>query len=164
MALLSPVHALHVAGAKGGTMKRFLMLVGVAVIAAAMYVAASPASQQSTGPTAKQFKALKKQVATLTKRVKTDERDLNNLAFAYIHCSLPSEIGVSQRGNSSSGYLFGNSVSSTPTTALDLVTSSPSYVLTPFNDSDSGCVSLVGLAPARHHAGSVIAQKFARKP
>jgi hypothetical protein len=38
-------------------MKRFLLLVGVAVVAAAMYVAASPASQQSSGPTAKQFKA-----------------------------------------------------------------------------------------------------------
>ena len=40
-------------------MKRFLMLVGVAVVAAAMYVAASPASQQSRGPTLKQFNALK---------------------------------------------------------------------------------------------------------
>ena len=39
-------------------MKRFLMLVGVAVVAAAMYVAASPASQQSKGATVKQFNAL----------------------------------------------------------------------------------------------------------
>jgi hypothetical protein len=44
-------------------MKRFLMLVGVAVVAAAMYVAASPASQQAKAPTEKQFLALKKQVA-----------------------------------------------------------------------------------------------------
>jgi hypothetical protein len=51
-------------------MKRFLMLVGVAAVAAAMYVAASPASQQSRGPTAKQFKALKAQVASLNKTVK----------------------------------------------------------------------------------------------
>lgn len=51
-------------------MKRFLMLVGVAVVAAAMYVAASPASQQSKGPTAKQFAALKKQVAGLSSQVK----------------------------------------------------------------------------------------------
>ena len=51
-------------------MKRFLMLVGVAVVAAAMYVAASPAIQQSKGPTAKQFKALKAQVASLSKTVK----------------------------------------------------------------------------------------------
>ena len=40
-------------------MKRFLMLVGVAVVGAAMYVAASPASQQANGPTARQFNALK---------------------------------------------------------------------------------------------------------
>jgi hypothetical protein len=51
-------------------MKRFLMLVGVAVVAAAMYVAASPASQQAKGPTAKQFKALKKQVTALGHTVK----------------------------------------------------------------------------------------------
>src|SRR5690348_16930322 len=51
-------------------MKRFLMLVGVAVVAAAMYVAASPASQQAKGPTAKQFKALKNQVTALGKTVK----------------------------------------------------------------------------------------------
>jgi hypothetical protein len=52
-------------------MKRFLMLVGVAVVAAAMYVAAAPGSQQTKGPSAKQFSALKKQVATLSKTVKT---------------------------------------------------------------------------------------------
>ena len=51
-------------------MKRFLMLVGVAVVAAAMYVAASPASQQAKGPTAKQFKALKNQVTALGHTVK----------------------------------------------------------------------------------------------
>src|SRR4051812_40212735 len=51
-------------------MKRFLMFVGVAVVAAAMYVAASPASQQSRGPTAKQFRALKAQVAAQGKTLK----------------------------------------------------------------------------------------------
>ena len=57
-------------------MKRFLMFVGVAVVAAAMYVAASPASQQASGPTAKQFKALKAQVA-------------NCLAVGPVACRLP---------------------------------------------------------------------------
>jgi hypothetical protein len=47
-------------------MKRLLMLVSVAVVAGTMYVAASSASQQATGPTAKQFNALKKQVASPT--------------------------------------------------------------------------------------------------
>ena len=51
-------------------MKRFLMLVGVAVVAAAMYVAASPASQQAKGPTAKQFKALSNKVTALGHTVK----------------------------------------------------------------------------------------------
>ena len=49
-------------------MNRFLMLVGVAVVAAAMYVAASPASQQSKGPTEKQFLALKKTVTAQGKK------------------------------------------------------------------------------------------------
>ena len=48
-------------------MQRFLIFVGVAVVAAAMYVAASPASQQAKGPSAKQFNALQKQVAALKK-------------------------------------------------------------------------------------------------
>jgi predicted MFS family arabinose efflux permease len=143
-------------------MKRFLMLVGVAVVAAAMYVAASPASQQSSGPTAKQFNALKKQVATLAKKLKTAQTDINTVAFAYVHCSLPSEIGVSQRGTSTSGYLFGTSAVNSPTTALDLVATNPTYVLTPYNTSDTGCQSLIGAAPLRHNAGSVIAHKLAR--
>ena len=143
-------------------MKRFLMLVAVAVVAGAMYVAASPASQQSRGPTAKQFRALKAQVAALSKKVKTTQGDLNALAFAYIHCSLPSEIGVSQRGNSTTGYLFGDSVASAPTTALDLNNSTPTYVLTPYNSADSGCQSLIGAVLRHHPASAVLAQKFAR--
>jgi hypothetical protein len=142
-------------------MKRFLMLVGVAVVAAAMYVAASPASQQSSGPTAKQFKALKKQVAALSKKVKTLQTDLNDLALVYVHCSLPSEIGIAQRGNSTSGYLFGDSTASAPTTALDL-SSSPTYVLTPYNSSDSGCQSLIGFALRHNTAGAALAQQFAK--
>jgi outer membrane murein-binding lipoprotein Lpp len=80
-------------------MKRFLMLVGVAVVAAAMYVAASPASQQAKAPTAKQFKALKAQVAKLAKSLKTTQNDLDSFAAVYLHCSLHSRIGISQRGN-----------------------------------------------------------------
>jgi len=56
-------------------MKRFLMLVGVAVVAAAMYVAAAPGSQQAKAPTARQFSALKKQVAGLSKSVKALKAD-----------------------------------------------------------------------------------------
>jgi hypothetical protein len=60
-------------------MKRFLLLVGVAVVAAAMYVAASPASQQAKAPTAKQFAALKKQVANLSKKLTTLKAEENSV-------------------------------------------------------------------------------------
>jgi hypothetical protein len=59
-------------------MKRFLMLVAVATVAGAMYVAAAPGSQQAT-PTAKQFTALKKQVAKLSKTVSTLKKDEGNV-------------------------------------------------------------------------------------
>jgi outer membrane murein-binding lipoprotein Lpp len=138
-------------------MKRFLLLVGVAVVAAAMYVAASPASQQSSGPTAKQFRALKAQVATLSKKVKTAQNELDALALAYVHCSLPSEIGIAQ---------FTVGVTPQHTTALDLAgTSPPTYDLTPFNSADSACQTLVGAAAGReHHLAGVVAHKFASRP
>jgi hypothetical protein len=137
-------------------MKRFLLLVGVAVVAAAMYVAASPASQQSSGPTAKQFKALKAQVATLSKKVKTAQNELDALALAYVHCSLPSEIGIAQFTVGTTGH----------TTALDLAGTSPAtYDLTPFNSADSACQTLVGAAAGReHHLAGVVAHKFASRP
>jgi len=135
-------------------MRQFLMLVGVAAVAGAMYVAAASGSQQSTGPTAKQFKALKAQVATLSKKVKTTQGDLNALAFAYIHCSLPSEVGVAQ---------FNLGGTETHPTALDLAGANPpAYELTPFNSSDSACQSLVGLAALPHQAAGALTQKFAR--
>jgi hypothetical protein len=138
-------------------MKRFLMLVGVAVVAAAMYVAASPASQQAKGPTAKQFNALKKQVATLSKNLKTAQSDLDGLAFAYVHCSLPSEIGIAQ---------FTVSGSTGHTTALDLAPTGATYALTPFNSTDTQCQSLIGAAAgAKQPLGAgAFSQKFARKP
>jgi hypothetical protein len=147
-------------------MKRFLMLVGVAVVAAAMYVAASPASQQAKAPTAKQFKALKAQVAKLAKSLKTTQNDLDSFAAVYLHCSLHSRIGISQRGGATVGYLYGTPGGTTnvTTTALDLVTvGTPTYYVTPFNGADSTCNSLIGLA-LRHNAGTVLAQKFAAKP
>ena len=82
------------------------MLAGVAAVAGAMYVATASGSQQSRGPAAKQFKALKTQVATLSKKLKTTQNDLDSLAVAYVHCSLPSEIGVAQKGGSTFGYSF----------------------------------------------------------
>jgi hypothetical protein len=60
-------------------MKRFWMLVGVAVVAGAMYVAAAPGSRQSTAPTARQFNTLKRQVASLNKKLKVLTRDETNV-------------------------------------------------------------------------------------
>ena len=75
-------------------MKRFLMLVGVAVVAAAMYVAASPASQQASGPTAKQFNALKKQVATLSKKLKSTKSEADAAVGFIATCLVDPSAGV----------------------------------------------------------------------
>jgi hypothetical protein len=117
-------------------MKRFLMLVGVAVVAAAMYVAAAPGSQQATGPTAKQFNALKKQVASLNKNLKTlkkDEAQVKTAAIAAVEyigaCFLDSNdnienLQVNEFGNTTAtGFLFGTAgggSSATTRSALDV--------------------------------------------
>lgn len=148
-------------------MRSFLMMAGVAAVAGAMYVATASGSQQSRGPTAKQFKALKTQVATLSKKLKTTQNDLDSLAVAYVHCSLPSEIGVAQKGGSTFGYSFTAGGNTFYTAALDLADSTPvspvNWELTPFNAADPACQSLVGAAALRHHAASVIGQKFAQR-
>jgi hypothetical protein len=145
-------------------MSRFLMLVGVAAVAGAMYVAAASGSHQSAGPTAKQFKALKTEVAVLSKKLKTTQNNLNGLATAYVHCSLPSEFGIGQKGGSTFGYDFTPGVGNPFfTTALDFASGSQvNFELTPFNSTDSLCQSLVGAAALRHHATRLIAEKFAR--
>jgi hypothetical protein len=79
-------------------MKRFLMLVGVAVVAAAMYVAASPASQQAKGPTAKQFKTLKNQVAALGHTVKGLKKVVAAQAKVLGDC-LQTAIPINQFGD-----------------------------------------------------------------
>ena len=125
-------------------MKRFLMLVGVAVIAAVMYVAASPASQQSSGPTEKQFLALQKKVTTLSNQLKKTVKPEADFSATYILTCLSSVSGntltinampVSQRGSVATGYLFGDSGTSAPTTALDVNTTTPTDVLQEFDPS-----------------------------
>jgi hypothetical protein len=151
-------------------MTRLLMLVGVAVLGAAMYAAGSPASQQSIDPTAKQFVALKKQVAALSEKVRKQGKDLDSLAFAYVHCSLHSALLIDRRGDSGGafGYSFTpNSGSPRLGTALDLATApsqlvTPFWPITPFNQADATCASLLGKT-LRHNAASVIAETFARR-
>jgi Na+-transporting NADH:ubiquinone oxidoreductase subunit NqrB len=111
-------------------MKRFLMLVGVAVVAAVMYVAASPASQQAKAPTAKQFNLLKKQVASLTKSLKTVKTEANAAAGFIASCLVSTNAGVlpvNQFGATGTGttigYMFGTTTAaSSVRTALDIDT------------------------------------------
>lgn len=79
-------------------MKRFLMLVGIAVLAAAAYVAAAPGSQQA-GPTAKQFAALKKQVASLSKTVKSVKTLAQAEGQLLVDCTANGAIPVGQFGD-----------------------------------------------------------------
>jgi hypothetical protein len=114
-------------------MKRFLMLVGVAVVAAAMYVAASPASQQSKGPSEKQFKALQKQVASLSKTLKTVKAEAADADGFVETCMVSANSGVlpiNEFGDPAGtfGYEYtadGNPADATDTTALDVDQSTP---------------------------------------
>ena len=150
-------------------MKRFLMLVGVAAVAAAMYVAASPASQQSRGPTLKQFSALKKQVATLNKTLKAVKSEADAavgiIGACYLHQNSDGTVGftvmqVSQLGNSSAGYLFGTSGVNAPTTALDEVTSSPQAYL---QEVDSQCATVAALRHGAIRSGITRVQRWAER-
>jgi len=58
-------------------MKRFTTVLAVAVLAGAVYVATAPGGQ-TAGPTARQFRSLRQQVARLQK----DERRVKTLAIA----------------------------------------------------------------------------------
>ncbi|HET8751886.1 MAG TPA: hypothetical protein VFM43_05110 [Gaiellaceae bacterium] len=130
-------------------MKRFLMLVAVATVAAAMYVAAAPGGQQST-PTAKQFAALKKQVGKLSKSltaVKKDEGNVKKLAVAeagLILACMSQTVPVDQFGdgtNHTQGFLYSTDAlegSDTVTTALDATASTDTNAVW-FVGGDSTC-------------------------
>ena len=150
-------------------MKRFLMLVGVAAVAAAMYVAASPASQQSRGPTLKQFNALKKQVTTLNKKLKavTSEADaaVGIIGACYLHQNSDGTVGfnfmpVSQFGNSSSGFLFGTSGTNAPRSALDVAASSPQAYL---QEMDPQCATVSALRHGAIRSGSSRVQHWTER-
>lgn len=117
-------------------MKRFLMLVGVAAVAGAMYVAAAPGSRQASPPTARQFAALKKQVASLSTKLKAltkDEKAVKTAAVAAVEyigaCFLDSNgnienLQVNDFGTAAGGFLFGTTTgtttTATPRSALDV--------------------------------------------
>jgi hypothetical protein len=147
-------------------MKRFLLLVGVAVVAGAMYVAASPASQQASGPTLKQFNALKKQVATLNKKLKNTTGVANLALGVIVECDMTvtstsanvNGLGVSQFGSATNGFLFGaNSATALPRTGLDVAASAPQHYL---QEVAPNCVSGNFL---RHAAGRSTVQHWAER-
>jgi hypothetical protein len=118
-------------------MKRFLMLVGVAVVAAAMYVAASPASQQAKGPTLKQFNALKKQVAAQGKTLKV----LKKVVADCVQIAIPIDQFGDNTAAQTEGYMYNqpSGAGQFLTTALDVT-----------DVSDTGAVWFTGVtAPSR---------------
>ena len=75
-------------------MKRFLLLLAVAAIAGAMYVAAAPGGALRAGPSWKQFTALQKQVASLKKQLVQVNKTATD-ADGFIHgCFLTNSAGV----------------------------------------------------------------------
>jgi hypothetical protein len=140
-------------------MKRFLMLVGVAVVAAAMYVAASPASQQAKGPTAKQFNALKKQVAALKAEEAQVKKTANNAAGFIATCFVSTNAGVlpvnefGDAQNGTFGYQYKDGTGAmTYTTALDIDTTTP-FQGAYLQGVDPTCVT-TSLRHRQAHSGS----------
>jgi len=130
-----------------------------------MYVAAAPGGLRSTGPTAKQFRALSKKVTTLQKQLKTVKTEAQaGLAIEEL-CILHAPLGVAQLGSSSSGYLFGppqttpTASTATATSALNVASASPQYRLFALNTSQADCVTLANNAssPAAAQAVATLA-------
>jgi hypothetical protein len=135
-------------------MKRFLMLLAVAVIAAALYVTTAPGSLQA-GPSAQQFAALKKQVSRLQKQVAAAQKYGEAALGVEALCIMHEPVGVDQFGDSTNGYLFGppqtapTAVTATAGSALDLAPNgelSPQHQFYELNTSQADCVKLAKLA------------------
>ncbi len=139
-------------------MNRFLILVGVAVVAAAMYVAASPASQQSKGPTAKQFLALKKTVTAQGKKIKLLD-ELAAIEVSVIEDCIQNAVPIDQFGNPGAttpeGYHYdlpGNNPEEILTTALDVTDPTQDNGALFITGGDATCGTLVNGAGLRHAA------------
>jgi hypothetical protein len=145
-------------------MKRFLTLVGVAVVAAAMYVAAAPGSQQAKGPTAKQFNALKKQVTRLNKKLaalttseKAAKAEADDADGFINDCLISTKAGawaVSEFGDGTAGtfgyWYTDNGTDYSNVTALDFDTSNtPDAWL---QAVDPACITTSGTPKAATHA------------
>ena len=110
-------------------MKRFLLVLALIAVAGATYVATAPGSQ-TAGPTAAQFRALKREVGLLKERLGHVGR--------VVHDCMASSAPITRRGDwqTEAGPTFGysysdpsiNSGTSFPETALDIANNSDSNV------------------------------------
>lgn len=147
-------------------MKQFLLLLGVAAVAGAMYVAGASGSQQAKFASQKEVAALQKKVTVLTSELKKTVKPEADLSASYILTCLAQVSGGSvtvhtlsalQRGSTTSGYLFGSTAAtSAPTTALDIAPqgTTPTAVLQEFDPSCLGGAlkqSAVGSSLSRLH-------------
>lgn len=150
-------------------MKRFLMLVAVAAVAGAMYVAAAPGSQRALPPTAAQFASLKKQVARLSKTLtalKKDEGKVKTLAVdegALLLTCMQVAVPVNQFGDSTNqteGFRYAKGPLTAPTselytTALDVTADTDTNAVF-FVGGDSSCATALsgGTTSLRHQAAA----------
>jgi len=133
-------------------MTRFSMLLAVAAVAGAMYVAAAPGGLRSSAPTAKQFKALTKKVTKLQAQVTSLQKEANSALGVLALCIMHQPVGVDAVGSSSDGYLFGPpqaaggpAVAATTTSALNLAPTteaSPQHSFFELNTSQQTCVNI----------------------
>jgi hypothetical protein len=128
-------------------MKGFLMLVAVAAIAGAMYVAAAPGGLRAAPSPAK----LQREIKALQKQVKAAKNEADAGLGVSLLCIMHQPVGVDQVGNATSGYLFGppqtapTAVTAVTSSALDLAPStetSPQHNVYELNTSQSACVQL----------------------
>jgi hypothetical protein len=115
-------------------MSRILMLVAIAAVAGAMYAAGASGSQQTRFARESQVVTLQKKLATATKELTAVKKEADAAVAIIGTCYLKTSgstasiaaLPVSQFGGPTAGFLFGaNATSSTPRTALDVVSSSP---------------------------------------
>ncbi len=147
-------------------MQRLLMLVGVAVVAAAMYVAASPASQQSKGPSEKQFIALQKKVTAQGKTVKV-LKQFAGLEVTLIQDCIQAAVPIDQFGDptgqqgAAQGYRYSmvpvptgaaGDAQDVLTTGLDVTDPTQDTGALFITGGDSTCGTLVNGSGLRHAA------------
>jgi hypothetical protein len=84
-------------------MKRVLMVIALAAVATATYVATATGAQQARGPTARQFKALKSQVARLTTGFKVVKALAVADTVVLLDC-MSTSVPIKQFGNGADGF------------------------------------------------------------